>query len=265
VWACEHFRHYLIGTDFTVMTDHRSLKWLFETTKAGRLNRWAMRLQEYQFTLLHKSGIQNGNADYWSRLPQYDPKSLVKMPSRWDGTCDATATSTRGRELAPLADTEEGTDAQEDVEESSSSDEEEEEDEDLMVAMAQEDETAPTIECFQQPYRYVMPADLRESVGKLVGRHRQQGVGTDQIVKMAVTVTFGATLGFWEDYAQDAQGNAILDPNPVSVSILTRAQRKQQAAAEPVENSTPPVATSPIRLGHREDLPTPWQAPLPTK
>jgi len=30
IWACEQFRHFLIGSRFLVETDHESLKWLKE-------------------------------------------------------------------------------------------------------------------------------------------------------------------------------------------------------------------------------------------
>ena len=41
VWAVKHFRHYLYGTEYTVVTDHRALLWLMSITEpVGRLVRW---------------------------------------------------------------------------------------------------------------------------------------------------------------------------------------------------------------------------------
>ena len=66
--AVKHFRHYLIGHHFTIRTDHNSLKWLmnFKETK-GLVARWIMQLQEYDFTIEHRKGVEHGNADGLSR------------------------------------------------------------------------------------------------------------------------------------------------------------------------------------------------------
>jgi hypothetical protein len=43
VWAVAHFRCYLFGTQFTLVTDHQPLKWLMESDKLiGKLARWAL-------------------------------------------------------------------------------------------------------------------------------------------------------------------------------------------------------------------------------
>lgn len=40
VWAVTHFRCYLFGSQFTLVTDHQSLKWLMESDKLiGKLAR----------------------------------------------------------------------------------------------------------------------------------------------------------------------------------------------------------------------------------
>jgi hypothetical protein len=66
IWACDHFRPYLIGTAFDVETDHQSLAWLKKSEK-GRLARWAMKLEEYNPTIRHRPGKQNIVPDYLSR------------------------------------------------------------------------------------------------------------------------------------------------------------------------------------------------------
>ena len=68
VWACELFRHYLIGKKFTIETDHKNLQWLLNQ-KNGRLERWALRLVEFDFLLRYKKGSANSNADALSRQP----------------------------------------------------------------------------------------------------------------------------------------------------------------------------------------------------
>lgn len=54
LWSIEKLRLYLVGSDFTVITDHYSLVWLSRLQKSlGRLSRWAIRLQQYQFKIIH--------------------------------------------------------------------------------------------------------------------------------------------------------------------------------------------------------------------
>lgn len=66
----KHFRVYLANNHFKVITDHRALKWL-QTQKdlTGRLGRWAIRLQEYDFEVVYRPGVTNQNADAMSRRP----------------------------------------------------------------------------------------------------------------------------------------------------------------------------------------------------
>ena len=74
IWACELFRPYLVGREFTLQTDNSAVKWLLAQTKPGRLQRWILRIQEFQFTTEHRPGTENGNADGPSRNPvPYSP------------------------------------------------------------------------------------------------------------------------------------------------------------------------------------------------
>ena len=70
VWATSHFRSYLFGNSFTLVTDHEPLKWIMTTEKlTGKLARWSLLLQEYDFTVEHRPGKENTNADCLSRYP----------------------------------------------------------------------------------------------------------------------------------------------------------------------------------------------------
>ncbi len=54
VWAIIHFRPYLYGTNFTLYTDHQPITWLMTNDKhTGKLARWALILQEYEFKVIH--------------------------------------------------------------------------------------------------------------------------------------------------------------------------------------------------------------------
>lgn len=75
VWAVKHFHHYL-SQPFIVVTDHAALKWL-QTYKnpKGRRARWIMDLQQYKFTIEHRSGKSNSNADALSRMHEGENES----------------------------------------------------------------------------------------------------------------------------------------------------------------------------------------------
>ena len=63
------FRIYVARSEFTVETDHHSLKWLMNADKPARLVRWALRLSEYTMKIAPKTGRLNVSADALSRLP----------------------------------------------------------------------------------------------------------------------------------------------------------------------------------------------------
>lgn len=72
--SVRHFCIYLLGQHFTIITDHGALKFLQTMRNGnGRLTRWAMALQPYHFTILHRPGADNGDADGLSRQswPEY--------------------------------------------------------------------------------------------------------------------------------------------------------------------------------------------------
>ena len=70
VYATKQFRHYLLGRQFQIQTDHAPLQWLSAQRMEGLLCRWALALQEYSFTIVHRKGILNANADSLSRCDQ---------------------------------------------------------------------------------------------------------------------------------------------------------------------------------------------------
>eukprot|EP00118_Oscarella_pearsei_P024332 m.304090 g.304090 ORF g.304090 m.304090 type:complete len:700 (+) comp40844_c0_seq33:2686-4785(+) len=70
VWAVTHFRIYLWGRPFQLITDHCPLKWL-KTVRdpTGRVARWLLTLGEHSWSIVHKAGKEHGNADGLSRIP----------------------------------------------------------------------------------------------------------------------------------------------------------------------------------------------------
>ena len=68
VWSINKLRYYLQGYKFTVLTDHKALKWLENTRHSNnRLMRWSMTLQQFNFDIQYRKGITNTNADSLSR------------------------------------------------------------------------------------------------------------------------------------------------------------------------------------------------------
>lgn len=57
VISVKKFRPYIEGMPFTIITDHASLKWLMDQTDlSGRLARWSLKLQCFDFTIEHRRG-----------------------------------------------------------------------------------------------------------------------------------------------------------------------------------------------------------------
>jgi hypothetical protein len=70
VWAVGQFEPFLIDKPFTIVTDHSALQWLATKRMDNkRLTRWALALQEYSYTIQHRPGKANANADALSRAP----------------------------------------------------------------------------------------------------------------------------------------------------------------------------------------------------
>ena len=70
IYALEKWRPYLIGKRFRVYTDHKNLQELFNRAKdfkAGKLYRWAVRIQDFDFEAKYIEGKKNIFADYLSR------------------------------------------------------------------------------------------------------------------------------------------------------------------------------------------------------
>lgn len=71
IWAVKHFRPYLFGHHFEILSDHKPLIWLFKANDPGsRLLRWRLKLEEYNYTISHIPGTKNTVADTLSRLKQ---------------------------------------------------------------------------------------------------------------------------------------------------------------------------------------------------
>ena len=76
IFGVKKFHNYLFGLPFIIEFDHQPLSFLFKETKgisqtaSSRIQRWALTLSAYKYSIHHKSGITLSNADTLSRLPR---------------------------------------------------------------------------------------------------------------------------------------------------------------------------------------------------
>ncbi|XP_027157814.1 uncharacterized protein LOC113759438 [Coffea eugenioides] len=69
VFAFEKFRSYLLGSKVTVYSDHAALKYLLSKRESKpRLIRWVLLLQEFDWEIKDRKGVDNSVADHLSRL-----------------------------------------------------------------------------------------------------------------------------------------------------------------------------------------------------
>ena len=69
IYNINKFRHYLLGRKFTFHVDHTTLLYLVEKQAlTGKLARWMLLLQEFDFVIQHRPGTQHVVADFLSRL-----------------------------------------------------------------------------------------------------------------------------------------------------------------------------------------------------
>jgi hypothetical protein len=78
VYALQKFHHYLLGGHFKMFTDHSTLKYLVNKTMlGGRISRWILLFQEYDFEIIAKPGRMNKGPYHLSRLEHgEEPTSL---------------------------------------------------------------------------------------------------------------------------------------------------------------------------------------------
>jgi len=65
----QHLRPFLLGAPFTICTDRGALTWIQRFKEPeGQIARWLQKLQEYQFSIIHRPGRLHNNADAMSRI-----------------------------------------------------------------------------------------------------------------------------------------------------------------------------------------------------
>ena len=75
IFGVKRFHQYIVGRHFTILSDHKPLQHLFQETTGvpvlafGRIQRWALTLGAYDYSIRYKPGLDHANADVFSRLP----------------------------------------------------------------------------------------------------------------------------------------------------------------------------------------------------
>ena len=65
-----HFKHYLLGRKFKIVTEHRELQWLHNFKDPDGLTaRWLEKLAAFDYEVQHRPGKSIGHADGLSRIP----------------------------------------------------------------------------------------------------------------------------------------------------------------------------------------------------
>ena len=85
VWAVKRFHKYLYARPFHLLTDHQPLQFLFSPNKgipemcSSRVQRWALTLSSYNYTVEYRSTLKHCNADVCSRFPLPETDCGVEM------------------------------------------------------------------------------------------------------------------------------------------------------------------------------------------
>ena len=86
VFAVKRFHQFLQGREFKIYSDHKPLKYIFDENRqipvlaSARIQRWALLLAAYKYTIHHRPGTQMGHVDALSRLPLPQESFTVPVP-----------------------------------------------------------------------------------------------------------------------------------------------------------------------------------------
>ncbi|MCO5579927.1 hypothetical protein L7F22_033794 [Adiantum nelumboides] len=78
IHALSIWKHYLLGADFVIRTDHQSLRYFLTQRKISEKQiRWANFLSMFHFQILHTSGTKNAVADALFRRPKINAITTI--------------------------------------------------------------------------------------------------------------------------------------------------------------------------------------------
>lgn len=78
IYVVANFRHYLLGNKCVLHMDHEALVYIVnKASLVGKMARWMLILQEFDFVIQHTPGNQNAISDFLSRLEEECPEQGV--------------------------------------------------------------------------------------------------------------------------------------------------------------------------------------------
>jgi hypothetical protein len=84
IYGLREFRVYLLGSKFTLYTDHIALTWLLNIKEpVGKLYRWAVLIQQYDFDIIYKKGSKHTNANMLMQLSNVLYSEVMGMMITW--------------------------------------------------------------------------------------------------------------------------------------------------------------------------------------
>ncbi|KAJ3640336.1 hypothetical protein Zmor_003642 [Zophobas morio] len=87
IYGLTYFRHFILGRPVRIITDHHALCFLKRSDHTNRrLTRWSLKLQEFDYTIIYKTGKTHKDADCLSRnpvqpAPTDDTSDLFDIPT----------------------------------------------------------------------------------------------------------------------------------------------------------------------------------------
>ena len=89
MWAIEHFKNFVYGVKFHVISDHKALSSVLRPNRgnetfSSRLTRWVDRLLPFDFEVAHAPGRVLDFADYLSRHPSKIKGTTIQAEELWN-------------------------------------------------------------------------------------------------------------------------------------------------------------------------------------
>lgn len=84
IFEIKQFHPYLYSRKLIILSDHRPLAWLFNLKDPlSKLARWRILLEEYDYEIRYKPGVQNSNVDALSRMYSIQELKEYSYPNFW--------------------------------------------------------------------------------------------------------------------------------------------------------------------------------------